>query len=55
LNAAWHRAHPMPAGASKEERTEWHASHEEACGCRPVPAELEDEVASLRRVRERDD
>jgi hypothetical protein len=50
-NAEWHRAHRMPAAATREERVEWHAEHAAACGCRPVPPGLATEVDSLKRKR----
>jgi hypothetical protein len=48
LNAAWHRTHRMPKNPTKEQRLEWHAAHAEACGCRPVPANLAAEIKELR-------
>ena len=48
LNRAWHEAHPMPRNPTREQRTQWHASHSQACGCRPVPESLAADVKSLR-------
>ncbi|WNM28238.1 hypothetical protein RN607_04340 [Demequina capsici] len=39
-NREWHVAHRMPPKPSEEQRGEWHAAHQEACGCR-VPSEKE--------------
>lgn len=47
LNAAWHRAHRMPAQASLDQRVAWHLAHWKACGCRAVlPATI---VVELKR------
>ncbi len=40
MNRAWHDRHPMPKGAAPEARLAWHLAHQNACGCRPVPARL---------------
>jgi hypothetical protein len=37
LNAAWHKAHPMPRNATPPERGAWHLAHAKACGCREMP------------------
>jgi uncharacterized protein (DUF1697 family) len=42
INAAWHRAHPMPAKPTLAERALWHRDHETACGCRPIPPAVRD-------------
>jgi hypothetical protein len=34
----------MPANPTKEQRVQWHFEHAVACGCRPVPKNLADEV-----------
>ena len=46
INAAWHKAHRMPARATLDERVAWHLAHLKACACRSdlpasVLAELE--------------
>lgn len=46
INAAWHRAHRMPAGATLAQRVRWHAGHARACGCREMPASI---AAELRK------
>lgn len=46
VNAAWHRAHRMPARATLAERVRWHAGHTRACGCREMPASI---AAELRK------
>lgn len=40
LNADWHRAHPMPAKATFEQRLAWHREHVRACGCRKPPPDI---------------
>ena len=47
INAKWHSAHRMPPGATRTQRVRWHADHEKACGCRPVPPSLKADVAAL--------
>jgi hypothetical protein len=46
MNARWHDAHPMPPGATLDQRVTWHVAHARACGCRPMPATV---VAELQR------
>ena len=47
INAAWHKAHRMPARATLDERVTWHLAHRKACGCRTeLPASI---VAALKR------
>ncbi|HEV2137580.1 MAG TPA: hypothetical protein VGR53_01930 [Nitrososphaerales archaeon] len=43
----WHDAHVMPKNPTRAQRVQWHAEHERACGCRPVPASLMLDVAAL--------
>ena len=40
LDAAWHRAHPMPERPTLEQRLDWHREHAKHCGCRKPPAKL---------------
>jgi hypothetical protein len=44
VNAAWHDAHPMPKGATLDQRVAWHVAHAKACGCRAVPATIAAEL-----------
>ena len=44
INGAWHKEHRMPKNASLEQRIEWHKEHARACGCRPIPARLAEEM-----------
>jgi len=44
LNAAWHDAHPMPKGATLDQRVAWHLAHAKACGCRAIPATVATEL-----------
>ena len=52
LNAAGHRAHPMPVGATLDQRIAWHLEHAAACGCRPIAGKLAEEMRA-RGVRAR--
>ena len=45
MNAEWHRRHPIPRGASSEQRLAWHRAHQKACACRPIPPKLLDLVS----------
>lgn len=47
INAAWHERNPMPKNPTEKERVEWHLAHAKECGCRPAPASLSAELASL--------
>jgi hypothetical protein len=38
INAAWHKAHLMPAHATPRQRLRWHLAHAKACGCRKLTA-----------------
>ncbi|MCR4282178.1 MAG: hypothetical protein NUV72_04015 [Bauldia sp.] len=40
INAAWHRAHPMPKNPTLDQRIEWHLAHARACGCRAIAGEM---------------
>ena len=46
VNEEWHGAHMMPKNPTRAQRVKWHAEHELACGCRPVPASLMLDVAA---------
>lgn len=41
MNKTWHQQHPMKKNATLEERLTWHAAHQVACHCRPVPRSIE--------------
>jgi hypothetical protein len=47
VNAIWHKAHPMPAGATPQQRLRGHVAHAKACGCRKLTASM------LRELRRR--
>jgi predicted CoA-binding protein len=47
INEAWHNQHRMPENPSREQRVSWHLEHARACGCRPVPEDLADDVRSM--------
>jgi hypothetical protein len=34
INAVWHKANPMPARPTLEERGAWHLAHLKSCACR---------------------
>ena len=53
MNKAWHRAHPMPARATRAQRLAWHESHAKACGCRPIPAGLQRQLGAAAPARRR--
>jgi hypothetical protein len=44
MDAAWHEAHPMPRRPTLDQRIAWHLAHAVACGCRPIPDKLADEM-----------
>lgn len=44
INAAWHRAHPMPKNPTLDQRIAWHVAHAKACGCRAIAGKLRDEM-----------
>ena len=41
LNAEWHARHPMPRGATMQQRIQWHLDHQRHCACRPIPRKLQ--------------
>jgi hypothetical protein len=45
INAAWHAENRMPKNATRDQRIDWHLRHSEACGCRPAPDSLRNEIA----------
>lgn len=50
MNVKWHEQHVLPRRASLEERMEWHRAHREACGCRPIPAKLQEQMGLAARA-----
>jgi len=46
-NAEWHQKNPMPKNPTNRERVEWHLEHAKNCGCRPIPASVSADLASL--------
>jgi len=40
----------MPPNPTREQRVEWHAAHEDACGCRPVPDGLKQDVRAFKEA-----
>lgn len=53
INTAWHEANRMPENPTRTQRVQWHAGHAEACGCRPVPDDLAEEVRETIREANR--
>lgn len=49
VNEEWHDANVMPKNPTRAQRVQWHAEHELACGCRPVPTSLVVDVAAFRK------
>ncbi len=49
VNVKWHAAHPLPESPSMEERVRWHYEHVEACGCRPIPESIADDIRMMIR------
>ncbi len=47
INGEWHAAHPMPENPTEAQRVRWHFEHAEACGCRPVPEGIADQVRAM--------
>jgi hypothetical protein len=45
MNTGWHRQHPMPKNASREQRVQWHIEHQQHCLCRPIPLKVLDLLA----------
>jgi len=44
INAAWHRANPMPKNPTIDQRIAWAVEHAQACGCRDIPPTLRAEM-----------
>ncbi len=51
MNARWHKAHPMPARPTLDQRLRWHAAHATVCHCREMPAGIAAELARRRKIR----
>ena len=47
INAAWHKANPMPKNPTLDQHIAWHVAHAKACGCRQIAGQLREEM--LRR------
>jgi hypothetical protein len=47
INAAWHRANPMPKNPTLDQRIAWHVAHARNCGCREMPEKIR--VEAVRR------
>ncbi len=45
LNKEWHLAHPMPAGATLDQRIAWHLEHTKNCSCHDMPEKIKAEIA----------
>jgi hypothetical protein len=44
LNKQWHEGHRLGSGASLDDRLQWHVEHAKACGCRPIPTRVLEEI-----------
>jgi len=44
VNKQWHEENRLAPGASFDERVRWHLEHAKACGCRPVPPKVLEEI-----------
>ena len=53
LNAAWHKAHPMPKNPTLDQRVRWHVAHAAACACREMPTSIAAEVKRRQRTAKR--
>jgi hypothetical protein len=51
LNAEWHLKNKMPEKATVEQRIEWHLTHVENCGCRPIPEKLMEEIKKRKLLK----
>jgi hypothetical protein len=40
-NEKWHREHRMPRNPTIQQRVDWHKTHAEMCGCRPMPKSIQ--------------
>ena len=49
INRAWQEAHRMPPKATDEQRGQWHAEHQDACGCR-TPSDKESALIAAWRA-----
>jgi hypothetical protein len=52
INREWHESHRMPERATLDDRVAWHVEHATACGCRPMPRTVVDELARRDRVQQ---
>ena len=53
INAAWHKANRMPAGATLDQRVAWHLAHRKACACGAIGASHPRLRRSITRARRR--
>jgi hypothetical protein len=44
LNRLWHAQHRLGSKASLDDRVQWHIEHAKACGCRPIPPPVLEEI-----------
>ena len=55
LNRQWHKEHGLAERAGLDERIKWHIAHAKACGCRPIPTALQDEIERRTAFQEQGD
>jgi hypothetical protein len=49
VDKGWHDKHVLGRSARMAERIGWHREHQEACGCRPIPASVRAAVEQSER------
>ncbi|HZX34476.1 MAG TPA: hypothetical protein VFF09_03795 [archaeon] len=49
INAEWHYRNKMPKNANIDQRIDWHARHQKACGCMPIPDKMKEEMGKRGR------
>ena len=49
INAEWHYRNKMPKNANIDQRIDWHARHQKACGCMPIPDKVKEEMGKRGR------
>ena len=41
MNQVWHDKNPLDPKAKLADRVKWHLAHQKACGCRPMPLDIQ--------------
>jgi hypothetical protein len=50
INKKWHAKNKMPEGATMRQKAEWHLSHHENCGCRPIPEKVLEYIKNGKKI-----